>query len=143
MTKRDSTWLVTFDGASARLFSVTRNPTRLREVESLSGPKRPELSSRPGRVHESVGERRSAMEPRSDPERLLEEEFVSELAARLARLAAEGRFDRLIVAGAPRALGCFRKAAPDSLRERILYEAPKDLTNTPAQDIPQSLDDLL
>jgi protein required for attachment to host cells len=122
--KQKNTWVATFDEANCRIFSFNGVPQRLEELveERRSGPHKPEFSDRPGRTHARVGERRSAMAPRTDGERRLETAFVVSLARDLARKAEAGAFDRLIVAATPRALGDFRAAADKGLTAKIVRE---------------------
>lgn len=129
--KQQSTWVATFDEAEARVFSFNGVPRRLEELpdERREGPHRPAFTDRPGRVHASMGARRSAMEPRTDPERRLESAFVAELAADLAVKAEAGAFDRLIVAASPRALGAFRAAASKALAAKVVRELDRSYVN--------------
>jgi len=71
------------------------------------------------------------MEYRSDPVAVRERRFAGELAALLNDKHAAGRFDRLVIAAAPAALGDIRPALADEVRQVILAEIPKDLTNVP------------
>jgi protein required for attachment to host cells len=124
-------WVATFDEAGCRVFSFNGAPRRLEELsgERRMGPHKASFPDRPGRVHSSVGERRSAMSPRTDPERRLETAFIDELAADLAAKAEAGAFDRLIVAASPRALGAFRAAASKPLAAKIVREVNKSYVN--------------
>lgn len=69
------------------------------------------------------------MEPRSDPERHLEDAFVASLAKHLTGKLAENAFDELIVAAGPRALGAFRAVAPRALAERVTREVHGNYVN--------------
>jgi protein required for attachment to host cells len=118
------TWVATFDGASCRVFVYRDNARRLDELtdERRAGPHKPHFEDKLGRVHASVGARRSGMAPRTDPERRMEAEFVTALASNLAAKAAEGAFDQLIIAASPRALGAFRASAPKALADKVVRE---------------------
>lgn len=122
--KRARIWVATFDAGSCRVFNFNGNPRRLEEIveERRTGPHKPAFADRAGREHSRLGERRSAMAPRTDAERRLETEFVGALATHLTAKAQEGAFDELIVAASPRALGAFRAAAPKSLADRVACE---------------------
>jgi protein required for attachment to host cells len=140
--KQPSTWVATFDEASWRIFSFNGVPRRLEEIaeERRSGPHKPSFADRPGRVHASVGERRSGMAPRTDPEHRLETAFVEAVAARLAAKAEAGAFDRLIVAAAPRALGAFRATTPKSLTAKVVRELHTSYANGDAARLFAALD---
>jgi protein required for attachment to host cells len=140
--KQANTWVATFDEASCRIFSFNGVPRRLEELigERRSGSRKPHFSSRPGRVHASLGERRSAMAPRTDPERRMETEFVEELVAHLGEMAEAGAFDRLIVAASPRALGAFRAAAPKALALKVVREINASYVNGQEERLIEVLD---
>jgi protein required for attachment to host cells len=129
--RQANTWVATFDEASCRVFSFNGVPRRLEELpgERRAGPHKPKFADRPGRVHASVGARRSSLAPRTDPERRLETDFVVALAADLAAKAEAGAFDRLIVAASPRALGAFRAAASRPLASKVVREIHKSFVN--------------
>jgi protein required for attachment to host cells len=140
--KQQSTWVATFDEAGARIFSFNGAPRRLEELpgERREGPHKPTFADRLGRVHTSMGVRRSAMAPRTDPERRLESAFVEKLAADLAAKAEAGAFDRLIVAASPRALGAFRAAASKTLTARIVRELDRSYVNGDSDRLFAALD---
>jgi protein required for attachment to host cells len=140
--KQANTWVATFDEAGCRIFSFNGVPRRLEELhdERRSGPHKPSFDDRLGRVHASVGERRSGMAPRTDPERRLETAFVEALAANLAAKAEAGAFDRLIVAASPRALGAFRAAMPHPLALRVVRELHGCYVNVDAARLLEALD---
>jgi len=129
--RQKTIWVVTFDGASSRVFEFSSSPRRLEEIpgERRDGPHKPQFDERAGRVHASVGPGRSSIEPRSDAERNLEDAFVASLAEQLAAKLVEGAFDELIVAAGPRALGAFRTAAPRALAEKVTREVHGNYVN--------------
>jgi protein required for attachment to host cells len=140
--KQASTWVATFDDAACRIFSFNGNPRRLEEIieERRTGPHKPEFADRPGRVHASVGARRSGIAPRTDPERRLESAFVRGLAEHLVAKAEEGSFERLIIAASPRALGAFRAAASRRLAAKVVRELSGDYVNGDESRLRQALD---
>lgn len=121
-------WVATFDGGSCLIHAYDGAPRRLERVEggALSGEHKPQHDDRAVRVHESQGERRSASAPRTDAERALEETFVARVAEHLHVAWKARKFDDLIVAAAPRALGAFRKLAPADLQGAVLREIDGD-----------------
>ena len=54
-----------------------------------------------------------------------------------------GRFDRLIIAAAPTALGDIRPALSNGVKETIIAELPKDLTNIPRPQLDRHFETLL
>lgn len=129
--KQKHIWVATFDGASARVFSYDGFPRRLQEVpeQRRDGPHKPDFDDRAGRVYSSAGHGRSGVEPHTDPERRLEDDFVAALAQQLTAKAAENAFDELIVAAGPRALGAFRTAAPRALADKVAREVHGNYVN--------------
>lgn len=140
--RQAKTWVATFDEAGARIFSFNGAPRRLEELEDerRDGPHKPEFADRLGRVHASVGERRSGMAPRTDPERKLETAFIKALAAELEAKATAGAFEQLIVAASPRALGAFRAAASKPLAARVVRELDKSFVNVEPSRLFEALD---
>ena len=86
---------------------------------------------------------RSSMEYSSDPVAVRERRFVERLADVLDEKLTEGRFTRLIIAAAPTALGDIRPALSDQVKETILAEMPKDLTNVPLPKLVQHFEGLI
>ena len=129
--KQVRTWVVTFDGASCRVFSYDGAPRRLVEIDSerRSGPHKPQFDDRAGRVYSSMGTGRSGVSEHTDPERRMEGAFVGALAKHLSEKAAENAFDALIVAASPRALGAFRVAAAKALADKVIREVHGDYAN--------------
>lgn len=58
-------------------------------------------------------------------------------------LRQQGRFDRLIIAAAPTALGDIRPALSDGVKQTIIAELPKDLTNVPNPQLARHFEQLL
>lgn len=140
--KQQKTWVVTFDEAACRVFSFNGVPRQLQELpdEARSGEHKPTFTDRPGRVHARMGERRSGVAPRTDPERRLERQFVEELSAELEAKAKAGAFDRLIVAASPRALGDFRAVAGKALLDVVVREIHGDYVNGETARLFEALD---
>lgn len=140
--KQQNTWVATFDEAACRVFSFNGVPRRLEELpeERRTGQRKPTFSDRPTRVHASMGERRSGVAPRTDPERRLEIAFVKGLAAELEMKAKAGAFDRLVVAASPRALGAFRAVAGKPLLAKVVREIRGDYVNGETERLFEALD---
>ncbi|MBC6983111.1 host attachment protein [Caulobacter sp. 17J80-11] len=136
-----TTWVATFDGAEARVFTRDRETGYLQalETEGLSGPHRPDIERERTITYARVGPGRSAVEPAVTPEMMLESTFIQKVADQLADRAQKGAFDRLIVAAGPRALGMFRKHASEPLKDKIVVEVDKDHVHTPVKQLEQAL----
>jgi protein required for attachment to host cells len=139
--KQKKQWVATFNGASARAFKFDGARRALAEISDArrTGPHKPAFHDRETRVHSSVGERRSGASPETDPERRLEDEFVQAYVSFLEAQRANGAFDELIVAAAPRALGAFRKAAPPALAKAVVREVHGDYVNEDSARLGEAL----
>lgn len=143
-----TTWILIADGAKARVLEQERHSRRFkpafeREYFGSSAQSKEIASDRPGRSFDSAGEGRHAMEPSTDPQRHAEFAFARDVAHRLEDAVNRHRFDRLVVVAAPRMLGDLRGFLPHTVRERIVAEVDKDLTNVPLQDLAGHLDPYL
>jgi protein required for attachment to host cells len=148
-----TTWILIADGARARLLeqdSKSRhfNPTAEQEFFGSRAQSKEIGSDDRGRSFDStgrgqpgdVGGQRHGMEPRTDPQRYAEYAFARDLSDHLEKAANEHRFDRLILVAAPKALGDLRRMLPKSMREKIVAEIDKELTNVPTRDLGKHLD---
>ena len=72
-----------------------------------------------------------------------ERRFVVNVAEELERKHQQHAFDQLIVAAAPTASGDLRPVFSKGLRDSIVAELPKDLTNLPTAQLGQHFDGLL
>lgn len=128
MPFKPKTAFATFNGAAAQAFLYERGDKRLTPLSGfpMAGRKKPEFSYQPGRMFATADNRRSAAEPPSDHEKLIERDFVSDVAARLDKLRAEKAFDRLIVAAGPTALGFWRDVVSAPLSAVVDKELDSD-----------------
>lgn len=146
--KKTVTWVLIADGAQARVLENTGPGKGLKQVEGLDWSIEPLsaqdiVSDKPGRSHSSVGHGRSAMEPKTNPVDHRETEFVKSLADMLDRQQQQGKFDRLVIAAAPIALGDIRKAMSAGVKKTVIAELNKDLTNLPTAQLDQHLNGIL
>jgi protein required for attachment to host cells len=143
------TWIVIADGDQAKVFEHDGPGKGLKAVKELQFEqahlKAGEImADKPGRSISSAGPgSRSAMEYSSDPVQVRERKFVERLADVLEEKRGEGRFDRLVIAAAPAALGNLRPALSEGVKGTILAEMPKDLTNVPMPKLAEHFDGLL
>ena len=146
--KKLTTWIVLADGARARILENTGPGTGLVELEEWESAKarKPthELGTeRPGRGHESATAGRHAITPHADWQEMEKVNFTNELAQYLKRHGDAGKFDQLILAAPPRALGELRKSIDSATAERVKSEINKDLTKTPIIEVGSHLRDAI
>lgn len=140
---RQGDWVVICDGRKALILENQGDEKypnlRKRELREQKEVQTRELGTeRPGRVHESVGEARSAMEQpdlHEDAERV----FIANLAEHLHAAVAADPERRLVIVAPPRALGRFRNACSPMLRNSIAVELNKDWVNEPIKKIESRL----
>jgi len=138
--KRKRLWVLVADDGHARLlrdFVASEGKPKqsdiLHEAENLRS--HDITSDRPGRSFASVGARRSAMEPHTQPVREQDRLFAALLMQTLDDNLAAGDFDELIIIAAPQMLGDLRKAATPALSGVIVKEIAKDLTTLPTSQL--------
>jgi protein required for attachment to host cells len=143
------TWIVVADGDQAKVFEHEGPGKGLKAIKDLQFEqahlKASEImSDKPGRAFSSAGPgARSSIEYSSDPVAVRERRFVEKLADVLHERREAGDFDRLVIAAAPTALGDLRPALSDQVKQTILAELPKDLTNVPMPKLAQHFEGLI
>lgn len=143
------TWIVIADGNVAKIFEHEgpgKGLTALKDLhfeqEALKASEI--MADRPGRAGAGTSPgSKAAMEYHSDPVAVRERKFVERLADVLDEKCRERRFDRLVIAAAPAALGDIRPALSDAVKQTILAELPKDLTNVPTPKLTAHFDGLI
>ena len=147
--KPTRTWIVIADGDQAKIFENDGPGRGLHAIkdavlEQARLKAQDIMADKPGRSFSSAGPNtRSAVEYHSDPVQVRERRFLERLADLLDRKLSEGAFERLVIAAAPTALGDLRPALTDGVREKILGELPKDLTNVPTAKLGEHFDGLI
>jgi protein required for attachment to host cells len=143
------TWIVCADGNEAKVFEHTgpgKGLTAVKDIQMEQEPLKASeiMADKPGRAFSSAGPgARSSMEYSSDPVAVRERRFVEDLAEALEAARADGRFNRLVIAAAPNALGDLRPALSEAVRATILAELPKVLTNVPTDKLAAHFDGLI
>lgn len=143
------TWILLADGAQARLLRNLGPGKGLEEispgtVEFPHPPNREIDSDKPGRVQDSAGPGRHAMERHIEPHDKLKMDFAKALADSINAAAHKGRFDRLIVAAPPKVLGELRQKLNKGAQAKLLRELDKDLIGSSDKQLArQFADDLL
>lgn len=143
------TWIVIADGDQAKIFENDGPGKGLHAIKDLSFAqdhlKASEImADKPGRAGNTQGPgSRSGIAYHSDPVEVREQRFVERLADVLGKKHAEGAFARLVIAAAPAALGDLRPALTEEVKETILAELPKDLTNIPIPRLAEHFEGLI
>jgi protein required for attachment to host cells len=134
------TWILLADGAQAKVFAHSGPGSGLTPIEELLFEEEPLraqdiMADRPGRAFSSVGSGRSGYEYPTDPVKAREANFVKHVAEALERKYQQSAFSRLIIVAAPTALGDIRSALSKSVKQAVVAEEPKDLTNMPTAQL--------
>jgi protein required for attachment to host cells len=147
--KPTRTWIVIADGDQAKIFENDGPGKGLHAVKDLKLEQerlkaQDIMADKPGRAGNTQGPgSRSGIAYHTDPVDAREQRFVERLAEVLDQKHTEGAFERLVIAAAPAALGDLRPALSDGVKETILAELPKDLTNIPTAKLGEHFDGLI
>jgi protein required for attachment to host cells len=147
--KPKTTWILIANGTQAKVFEYLGRDKGLAVVDRLlfeqeALQNREIMSDKPGRSFGAAGGgRRSAVAYSTDPVAVRERRFVENVADVLDKELQAGAFERLVIAAAPTALGDIRPALSKGLRDVVLAELPKDLTNAPTSKLEAHLSEIL
>jgi protein required for attachment to host cells len=146
--KHTRTWILIADGGRARILETTGKRQDMHLVAGSQSrlynpPSHEQGRDAPGRVYESVGHARHAIEARNDPHTALEALFTSQLATMLADHSAKEAFDRLVVIAPATMLGNLRKMIKPEVRDKIVAEIDKDLTRVPNNEIASHIENVI
>lgn len=89
---------------------------------------------RPGRIHASEGNMRSAVEA-VDLHLRAEEDFLAAIAEQLDEFICNGTIEHLVLVAPSKALGVLRKHIGPSIQAAITAELAKDFTKSPIYEI--------
>ena len=96
-------------------------------------------ADRPGVAISRAESVRHGSVAQTDWHRLEENRFVASVAAALEHLVRERAVPALVIVAPPRALADLRRAFHKDVKERIVAEVGKDLTNHPVAEIEKHL----
>ena len=141
------TWVVLADGEKALICENTGTPRapRLRVHAKMAqdlAPQRELAADRPGRMPDPGRNQRSAMEM-TDLPRQAKERFAAEVAVRVNHLAGRADAARLVIAAPPQLLAVLRDGLDGALRDRVIAELPKTLTQHPLSALGPKVADLV
>jgi protein required for attachment to host cells len=143
------TWVLLADGQNAAVYAndgIGKGLVPLSEFAShREGPDSHEMmTDRAGHRFGGAAKAGSgATLPRNDPHEFEEKRFVEAISEKINRAALENRFDRLIVAAPPRALGQVRQALSKAASGRLAAEVNKDLIKDSPAGIAEHLKEYL
>ena len=146
--KKKVTWIIVADGSRARVLANDGPGKGLRpaiagEFHHDAAPTRALGTERTGRVVQSLGASRSAIEPHVDWHEFEKEKFGQEMAGLLNEAADKKSYDDLIVVAPPRTLSTLRQSLSVKASDLIRAEIAKDLTQVPLREMPEHLKDVI
>jgi protein required for attachment to host cells len=138
---RQGDWIIVCDGSKALLLENVGDDKfpnlQTKEVyEHEESKGRDQAAGEPGRVHQSMGNTRSAVE--TDPHDS-ERRFLKSLIDRMDAAAMAGKFKSLVVVAPPKALGMMRQAYTNHVRQALRGEIDKDFVRMPVHEIEKHL----
>ena len=134
------TWVLVADGPQAKVFVGDGIGTGLKAVpigrfDATRAKAREMISDKPGRMGDAASGQRSAVGPKTDPRRHVEETFIKSVAEHVEQAVKSGAVTQLVLVAAPRALGDLRNALSDYVRERVVAEVDRELVNETPETI--------
>lgn len=139
-------WALEADARHARILERHGGAAWAERPDTMSAPDNPAShehgTERPGRVHESHGSARHAIELRQDPHRAAEASFARHLANELEKAAATGRYDSLLLVAPPVFLGDLRKVLGAATLQRLRGSLDKDIAQASLPLIVSDLDEV-
>lgn len=136
-------WVVVADGEKA-LFMVNDGDDRdfnlrvIRKDEQDNPAAQEWATDRPGRFNDGPSVQSSAVDD-TDWHSLEKKRFASDLAERLYGYAHKGRYDQLALIASRVVLSELRQELHAEVKDRIILEVPKVLTNHPMDEIEKQL----
>ncbi|MDD2875922.1 MAG: host attachment family protein [Acidiphilium sp.] len=135
--------VVVCDGAKALILRNDGDATQLSlsVVDAATAPEpatRDLGTERPGRVYQSVGMARSAVEE-TDFHSLAETVFLIKLGQRVDALVNDGAAKHIVLVAPPKSLGILRASLAPATRAAIAAEIPKDLAHLSIVEIERHL----
>lgn len=136
-------WYIVADGASARLFQTNRRDGDLEETDRYVNEKgrlnnRDFDTDRPGRSSQSSSQR-SAMEKGDGPRENEEKKFAKRIAKSLNEAFQQGKFEKLGIVAAPKALGRIREELDKQVKDAVIGTSSKNLTKQSKDEIKQHI----
>lgn len=139
-------WVLVGDGEKAMILrnegdEAFPNLVVERQFEHENPPTREQGTDRPGRHKDApttTSAQRSSFEE-TDWHRIEKGRFAKEVADRLYKLAHRNRFEKLVVVAPPATLGDLRGAFHEEVKQRVIAEVDKTLTQHPVWEMERVL----
>lgn len=150
----ETTWIVTADEARARIFSQSGAGQPLQEIEDMVDAEgrmqaadintdRLDPTAAGKSVHGTGGALPGKLyQPAQTPEAHEAEKFARDLARVLLKARQEGRYDKLVLAAAPKFLGVLRQQLDPQLAALLTRQIDKDYTHSSAHQLREQLETL-
>jgi protein required for attachment to host cells len=146
MLTNGSTWFLVADGRRARVLIEDRRGAHLQApadlVMEISEDELYDVQDRPPRSFDRVGAGRHAMDKGRSLHEQEETKFLNRVASTIIDADKQNRFQHLVIAAPPRALGILREKL-SAVQSRIRAETPKDLLDEPEPKLRERLQELL
>lgn len=140
---KHGTWVLIADGEKALFLrndldeqTPDLNVVALKHQDNP--PDHDQGTNRPGRKADHGMGQTSALEE-TDWHQLAKERFAAEVANMLYQRSHAGEFDEIILIAPPRTLGELREKLHQEVRDKVVAELPKTLTNRPLDKIEDML----
>jgi protein required for attachment to host cells len=129
-------WFLLCSMRDAKIFEAQGPSGTFTKVMQINNPtggllEQELVSDRPGRAAHFRGMQRSPMRGKRDTRDHVLNEFLTEVADKLALAQSEHKFDELILVAEPHTLGRLRTAISSNRTLVVGGEIPHDLLNTP------------
>lgn len=136
-------WIVVGDGEKAMVFRNAGDADYLNlevlDVMQSDNPlTREQGADQPGRYNDGPSAQRSSVE-QTDWHRLGKERFAKDVGALLYKHAHADHYQKLVIVAPPVTLGDLRKELHKEVRDRVIAEIDKTLTNHPVLKIEKLL----
>jgi len=115
------------------------NLTTERVFTDENPPTHEQGTDRPGRAFKRAGTNLRSSVEATDWHELEKERFVARVAAALERLVRAEKVKKIVIVAPPRTLAELRHAFHADVKNRIVAELDKDLTNRPVWEIEKHL----
>ena len=141
------TWVLIADCQRARILQCLGVSKGLEEVPGMVFTASGERGTYPGMqrhpLTSAFSRYRSPIDTPDDPDAPGEAELLEDLASMLDQKMREGAYDRLIVAGSPRALVRLRRHLSPGVRKRLSAEVPEKMMGAREKDVAERLGPML
>lgn len=142
--KSTKTWVLIADCQRARILESLGVSRNLEEVPGMAFSAADETATPVrSRGGDAARRYRSPIDTPDEPDAPGEAEFVAGLADVLDEKMREGAYDRLIVAGTPRALIRLRRHLSVDVRKKLSAEVPAKMTSAREEDVAERLGPVL